>query len=216
MDKVGNEMTTKEHFLNVLESRKSIRIYDENVKISKEEMTELLGAAIKAPSSVNLQPWRFVVIESDEAKSTLAPLASFNQNQVKTSSAVIAVFADMNNLDYLEEIYGKAVELGLMPEEVKENQVPAIRGLLSGISNQQNKETILIDGGLVSMQLMLTAKAFGYDTNPIGGFDKENIAEAFGLEKERYVPVMLISIGKANEAGYKSYRMPVEQVTEWK
>ncbi|WP_038485173.1 nitroreductase family protein [Shouchella lehensis] len=209
-------MTTKEHFLNVLESRKSIRIYDENVKISKEEMTELLGAAIKAPSSVNLQPWRFVVIESDEAKSTLAPLASFNQNQVKTSSAVIAVFADMNNLDYLEEIYGKAVELGLMPEEVKENQVPAIRGLLSGISNQQNKETILIDGGLVSMQLMLTAKAFGYDTNPIGGFDKENIAEAFGLEKERYVPVMLISIGKANEAGYKSYRMPVEQVTEWK
>ncbi|KQL58589.1 nitroreductase family protein [Alkalicoccobacillus plakortidis] len=209
-------MTTKEHFLNVLESRKSIRIYDENVKISKEEMTELLAAAIKAPSSVNLQPWRFVVIESDEAKSTLAPLASFNQNQVKTSSAVIAVFADMNNLDYLEEIYGKAVELGLMPEEVKENQVPAIRGLLSGISNQQNKETILIDGGLVSMQLMLTAKAFGYDTNPIGGFDKENIAEAFGLEKERYVPVMLISIGKANEAGYKSYRMPVEQVTEWK
>ncbi|RQW23110.1 nitroreductase family protein [Bacillus sp. C1-1] len=213
---MGNEMTTKEHFLNVLESRKSIRIYDENVKISKEEMTELLAAAIKAPSSVNLQPWRFVVIESDEAKSTLAPLASFNQNQVKTSSAVIAVFADMNNLDYLEEIYGKAVELGLMPEEVKENQVPAIRGLLSGISNQQNKETILIDGGLVSMQLMLTAKAFGYDTNPIGGFDKENIAEAFGLEKERYVPVMLISIGKANEAGYKSYRMPVEQVTEWK
>ncbi|GAF22893.1 LOW QUALITY PROTEIN: oxygen-insensitive NAD(P)H nitroreductase [Bacillus sp. JCM 19047] len=208
-------MTTKEHFLNVLESRKSIRIYDENVKISKEEMTELLAAAVKAPSSVNLQPWRFVVIESDEAKSTLAPLASFNQNQVKTSSAVIAVFADMNNLDYLEEIYGKAVELG-MPEEVKENQVPAIRGLLSGISNQQNKETILIDGGLVSMQLMLTAKAFGYDTNPIGGFDKENIAEAFGLEKERYVPVMLISIGKANEAGYKSYRMPVEQVTEWK
>ncbi|MED4129732.1 nitroreductase family protein [Shouchella miscanthi] len=216
MDKVKNEMTTKEHFLNVLESRKSIRIYDENVKISKEEMTELLAAAIKAPSSVNLQPWRFVVIESDEAKSTLAPLASFNQNQVKTSSAVIAVFADMNNLDYLEEIYGKAVELGLMPEEVKENQVPAIRGLLSGISDQQNKESILIDGGLVSMQLMLTAKAFGYDTNPIGGFDKENIAEAFGLEKERYVPVMLISIGKANESGYKSYRMPVEQVTEWK
>ncbi|WP_437183322.1 nitroreductase family protein [Shouchella miscanthi] len=209
-------MTTKEHFLNVLESRKSIRIYDENVKISKEEMTELLAAAVKAPSSVNLQPWRFVVIESDEAKSTLAPLASFNQNQVKTSSAVIAVFADMNNLDYLEEIYGKAVELGLMPEEVKENQVPAIRGLLSGISDQQNKESILIDGGLVSMQIMLTAKAFGYDTNPIGGFDKENIAEAFGLEKERYVPVMLISIGKANEAGYKSYRMPVEQVTEWK
>ncbi|AIF66161.1 nitroreductase family protein [Terribacillus saccharophilus] len=206
----------KEAFLQIVQDRRSIRTYDENVKISKEEMSEMLSAATKAPSSVNLQPWRFVVIESPEAKAKLAPLARFNQQQVKTSSAVIAVFADMNNLDYLEEIYGKAVENGLMPQEVKDQQVVSIRKLLSGISEQGNRETILIDGGLVSMQMMLTAKAYGYDTNPIGGFEKDQIAEAFDLDKDRYVPVMLLSIGKAADAGYKSYRMPVEQITEWK
>lgn len=57
------------------------------MKISKEEMTEILTEATLAPSSVNMQPWRFVVIESDEAKATLAPLAKFNQSQVETSSA---------------------------------------------------------------------------------------------------------------------------------
>ena len=206
----------KEAFLQIVQDRRSIRTYDENVKISKEEMSEMLTVATKAPSSVNLQPWRFVVIESPEAKAKLAPLARFNQQQVKTSSAVIAVFADMNNLDYLEEIYGKAVENGLMPQEVKDQQVVAIRNLLSGITEQQNRETILIDSGLISMQLMLTAKAYGYDTNPIGGFEKDQIAEAFDLDKDRYVPVMLLSIGKAADAGYKSYRMPVEQITEWK
>ncbi|PAE07065.1 nitroreductase family protein [Terribacillus saccharophilus] len=206
----------KETFLQIVQERRSIRTYDENVKIRKEEMAEILTVATKAPSSVNLQPWRFVVIESPEAKAKLAPLARFNQQQVKTSSAVIAVFADMNNLDYLEEIYGKAVENGLMPLEVKEQQVVSIRNLLSGITEQQNRETILIDSGLVSMQLMLTAKAYGYDTNPIGGFEKDQIAEAFDLDKDRYVPVMLLSIGKAADAGYKSYRMPVEQITEWK
>ena len=199
-----------------MQDRRSIRTYDENVKISKEEMSEMLTVATKAPSSVNLQPWRFVVIESPEEKAKLAQLARFNQQQVKTSSAVIAVFADMNNLDYLEEIYGKAVENGLMPQEVKDQQVVSIRNLLSGITEQQNRETILIDSGLISMQLMLTAKAYGYDTNPIGGFEKDQIAEAFDLDKERYVPVMLLSIGKAADAGYKSYRMPVEQITEWK
>lgn len=203
-------------FLEIMQDRRSIRTYDENVKISKEEMSEILAAATKAPSSVNLQPWRFVVIESPEAKAKLAPLAKFNQQQVKTSSAVIAVFADLNNLDYLEEIYGKAVELGLMPQDVKDKQVPSIRGLLSGISPQANKETILIDSGLVSMGIMLTAKAFGYDTCPIGGYEKDQIAEAFDLDKDRYVPVMLLSIGKAADAGYQSYRMPVEQVAEWK
>ncbi|WP_366249406.1 nitroreductase family protein [Terribacillus aidingensis] len=206
----------KEAFLQIVQDRRSIRTYDENVKISKEEMSEMLTVATKAPSSVNLQPWRFVVIESPEAKAKLAPLARFNQQQVKTSSAVIAVFADMNNLDYLEEIYGKAVEHGLMPKEVKDQQVVSILNLLSGITEQKNRESILIDSGLVSMQLMLTAKAYGYDTNPIGGYEKDQIAEAFDLDKERYVPVMLLSIGKAADAGYKSYRMPVEQITEWK
>ncbi|MFC5734678.1 nitroreductase family protein [Cytobacillus gottheilii] len=206
----------KEAFLEIMQDRRSIRTYDEKVKISKEEMSEILAAATKAPSSVNLQPWRFVVIESPEAKAKLAPLAKFNQQQVKTSSAVIAVFADLNNLDYLEEIYGKAVELGLMPQDVKDKQVPSIRGLLSGITPQANKETILIDSGLVSMGIMLTAKAFGYDTCPIGGYEKDQIGEAFDLDKDRYVPVMLLSIGKAADAGYQSYRMPVEQVAEWK
>ncbi|MNJ42370.1 putative NAD(P)H nitroreductase YodC [compost metagenome] len=74
----------------------------------------------------------------------------------------------------------------------------------------------MIDGGLVSMQLMLVARAHGYDTCPIGGFEKEQIAEAFGLDKDRYVPIMLISIGKAKDAGYQSYRLPADKVAQWK
>ncbi|TSB47936.1 nitroreductase family protein [Alkalicoccobacillus porphyridii] len=206
----------KEAFLEIVKDRRSVRTYDENIKISKEEMTEILSVATKAPSSTNIQPWRFVVIDSPEAKATLAPLAMFNQQQVTTSSAVIAVFADMNNLDYLEEIYGKAVEQGLMPEDVRDRQVPAIRGLLGSRTDQANKESILIDSGLVSMNLMLTAKAYGYDTCPIGGYEKDKIAEAFDLEKDRYVPVMLLSIGKAVDPGYASYRLPVDQIAEWK
>ena len=37
-----------------------------------------------------------------------------------------------------------------------------------------------------------------------------------GLDKERHVPVMLISIGKAADSGYPSVRLPVEKVAEWK
>ncbi|MCY9089304.1 nitroreductase family protein [Bacillus mojavensis] len=203
-------------FLEIMKGRRSIRNYDPTVKISKEEMTEILEEATTAPSSVNAQPWRFLVIDSPEGKEKLAPLASFNQTQVTTSSAVIAVFADMNNADYLEDIYSKAVELGYMPQEVKDRQIAALTAHFEKLPAQVNRETILIDGGLVSMQLMLTARAHGYDTNPIGGYDKENIAEAFGLDKERYVPVMLLSIGKAADEGYASYRLPIDTIAEWK
>ncbi|HAB32488.1 MAG TPA: nitroreductase family protein [Exiguobacterium sp.] len=207
---------TQTDFMEIVKGRRSIRNYDTNVKISKEEMTQILEEATLAPSSVNMQPWRFLVIDSEEGKATLAPLAKFNQVQVETSSAVIAVFGDMNAVDQLENIYDTAVAKGLMPQEVRDRQVPAIQGMYSSISANDLKDSILIDSGLVSMQLMLVARAHGYDTNPIGGYEKDQIAEAFGLEKERYVPVMLLSIGKAVDAGYPSVRLPINDIADWK
>lgn len=212
-------MTTTQitnNFNEIVKGRRSIKNYDQSVKISREEMEEILTVATLAPSSVNMQPWRFLVIESPEGKATLAPLARFNQNQVETSSAVIAVFGDMNNFDNAEEIYSKAVERGLMPLEVKENILKSFTGYFETISREDMKDVVLVDGGLVSMQLMLAARAYGYDTNPIGGYEKDRIAEAFGLDKDRYVPVMLVSIGKAADNGRQSVRLPINKVTEWK
>lgn len=208
--------TMTNDFKDIITGRRSIREYDPSVKISKEEMTEILTEATLAPSSVNLQPWRFLVIDSEEGKKTLKPLAMFNQRQVETSSAVIAVFVDMNSLSYIEQIYDTAVERGLMPAEVRDRQVPGIKGMLSSVPEQQMKEMNLIDAGLVSMQLMLAARAHGYDTNPIGGYEKDQIAEAYGMDKDRYQPVMLISIGKAAEKGYQSVRLPIEEIAHWK
>ncbi|AEI41723.1 nitroreductase family protein [Paenibacillus mucilaginosus] len=210
-----SEFQKTNDFKEITYGRRSVKAYDPEVKISREEMTDILEGATRAPSSVNAQPWRFVVIESQEGKEKLAPLARFNQTQVLTSSAVIAVFADMNNAEYLDEIYGKMVELGYMPQDVKEMQLKAIKNYYGQLPAADLRDVNFIDAGLVSMQLMLVARAHGYDTNPIGGYEKDKIAEAFGLDQERYQPIMLISIGKAAKEGYPSYRLPVETVTTW-
>ncbi|AIQ11052.1 NAD(P)H nitroreductase [Paenibacillus durus] len=208
--------TLNNDFTEVLTGRRSIRKYDPSVKISKEEMTQILTEATFAPSTVNMQPWRFLVIDSPEGKAALAPLARYNKQQVETSSAVIAVFGDMNSFDYAEEIYSTAVERGWMPAEVKEKQLAGINNHIAVLPPEVKREILLIDTGLVSMQLMLVARAHGYDTNPIGGYDKDKVAEAFGWDKERYVPVMLLSIGKAAEEGFSSVRLPIDKIAEWK
>lgn len=202
-------------FKEITFGRRSVKAYDPATKISREEMTEILAEASRAPSSVNMQPWRFLVVDTAEGKEKLAPLSKFNQTQVLTSSAVIAVFIDMNNGEYMEEIFGKAVELGYMPQEIKEMQMNAFKPYYENISTADLRDVNLIDAGLVSMQLMLVARAHGYDTNPIGGYEKDQIAEAFGMDKERYQPVMLISIGKSAKEGHPSYRLPVETITTW-
>ncbi|WP_017473567.1 nitroreductase family protein [Amphibacillus jilinensis] len=202
-------------FNDIVLQRRSIREYDPNVKISKDEMTDILEKTVRAPSSVNMQPWRFVVVETQEMKEKLKPLVQFNQKQLDTSSAMIAIFGDLNNFDYAEEIYGTAVERGLMPAEVKEKQLSFLTEHFGHVEPEVNKRTVLIDGGLVSMQLMLIARSHGYDTNPIGGFDREAVSELLNMDKARYLPIMLLSIGKAAEEGYQSVRLPVERITEW-
>jgi nitroreductase len=212
-------MTTEQitnDYNQIVKGRRSIKNYDKSVKISREEMEEILSMATLAPSSVNMQPWRFLVIESPEAKAKLAPLARFNQNQVETSSAVIAVFGDLKNFENVEEIFGTAVAKGFMPLEVKDQIISTYSGYYENISREAMKDVVLVDGGLVSMQLMLAARAYGYDTNPIGGYEKDKIAEAFGLDKDRYVPVMLISIGKAADNGRPSTRLLIEKVAFWR
>ncbi|MEI7024853.1 nitroreductase family protein [Paenibacillus sp. y28] len=203
-------------FREITYGRRSVKAYNPEVKISKEEMTDILMGATRAPSSINMQPWRFLVIESKEGKEKLASLAKFNQTQVLTSSAVIAVFADMKNVEYLDEIFENAVKLGYMPQDVMDMQLNFVKPYYNTISAADLRDVNLIDAGLVSMQLMLVARAHGYDTNPIGGYEKDKIAEAFDLDKDRYQPIMLISIGQAAKEGYPSYRLPIETVADWK
>ena len=83
-------------FNEILEGRKSVKGFDPDYKIPHEEMNEMIAKATKAPSSVNMQPWRFVVVESDEAKAKLRPLIQFNTNQNDTSSAMIVIFGGLN------------------------------------------------------------------------------------------------------------------------
>lgn len=203
-------------FQDIVLNRKSIRRYDENVKISREEMLTMLDEANRAPSSVNLQPWRYVVVDTNEGKEQLRPFIRFNQLQNDTSAAMILIFGDRKNYEYGKEIYGAALNAGLMPQEVHDRQLATIIPHYQNLSLNEMDNVILRDASLAAMQLMLVARAHGYDTSAIGGFEAENLAETFDLEKERYLPVLILSIGKAAESGYQSVRLSADKLTTFK
>jgi nitroreductase len=197
----------QQNFFNVIRERRSVRSYDPSVNIPREDLTEMLELATLAPSSSNMQPWRFLVIDSPELKQKLLPIA-FNQQQVVEASAVIAVLGDVESNKKAAEIYGQAVKAGMMPEETAKIFIERIQSQPPEVSRQ----ITLVDGGLISMQLMLIARAKGYDTVPMGGYDKGMFMEAFGIS-DRYVPIMLIAIGKAAKPGHPTPRLPIENVT---
>ncbi len=52
-------------FYNLIKNRESIRDYDSARPVEKEKLNRILNAGRLAPSASNRQPWRFMVISSD-------------------------------------------------------------------------------------------------------------------------------------------------------
>ncbi|WP_336784883.1 nitroreductase family protein [Paenibacillus sp. MMO-177] len=203
-------------FANIVTGRRSVKLYDEDVKIPKEELQAIIQEASLAPSSANMQPWRVIVVHSPDGKNKLRPLVQFNTRQNDTSAAMLIILGDTQSELYVEEIYNAAVEQGKMPSEVRDKQVAQIMSMFPQVPKELKIEIAKTDASLFAMQLMLVARAHGYDTNPMGGFERDQVVSAFGLDDERYVPVMILSIGKAKVAGHESVRLPSEEITFWR
>lgn len=197
--------------LDVLKARASVKEYDTNAPISKEELTELLDLAAKAPSAWNLQHWHFTVFHSDESKAELLPVA-YNQKQIVESSAVVAILGDLKANENGEEVYAELASQGYITDEIKQTLLGQINGAYQ--SEQFARDSAFLNASLAAMQLMIAAKAKGYDTCAIGGFNKEQFQKQFDIS-ERYIPVMLISIGKAVKPAHQSNRLPLSKVSTW-
>ena len=194
----------------VIKERHSVRKYDSTYNISQEEIKDMLKEATQAPSSSNLQPWRFIVIQDQEAKKELRAIAN-NQEQVETASAVIAVLGDKEMYKSVETVYRSAYEAGLMDEANMNRLIEGTNKTYPFAPEEVLKNIASFDAGLVSMQLMLIAKDRGYDTVPMGGFDKDKFVKMFNVS-DRLFPIVLISVGKAAAPAFNTTRLLLEDV----
>ena len=94
--------------LEEIKKRKSVRSYSEE-KISDETLNEILEAGRLAPSWVNVQPWKFIVIRDEKTKELLYK-ASGEQKQVLGANVIIACVADMEAWE--KKNFGAVLEKG--------------------------------------------------------------------------------------------------------
>jgi len=197
----------------IMQERKSVRKYNAKTKISRETIGQLLQDAISAPSSSNMQPWRFIVIDDKEIQKNIN-FFSFNQEQIETASAIIAVIGDIEMYVNAEEIYAKNAELGYMPEEIAKKLGQDALAMYGSASTKTLENIVHFDAGLVSMQIMLLAKEMGYDTVPMGGFDKTKFAEYMELPANE-IPILLLAIGEAAAPAYGSSRLSIDRIVRF-
>jgi nitroreductase len=161
--------------------------------ISDGDLEEILRAGLEAPSSYNLQPWRFVVVRDGSQRRKLR-MAAMNQQKVEEAPVVIVACGDtLGWREDLEEVIRLGQEHGIGGDawaQRKRKNVTADLGSHPNISMWVVKQTMI-----AATTMMWMAEALGYDTGPMEGFDEEEVRTALGIP--RHVRVLfLLAIGR--------------------
>lgn len=184
-----------------LENRYTAKRYDASKRISSEDLAVIYEATRLSASSINSQPWKFIVIESDAAKQrfhdTFANKFQFNQPHAKSASHII-LFA--HNPHYTRDDYAKVVDKGIADGRTKvEDREQAFAGFaFAELNTDQNGNTATWTKSQTYLALGNTLHVLsrlGIDSTTMEGVDSELIGEIFKEELGGFVCEVALAMG---------------------
>lgn len=178
----------------ILRDRRATPSFDGS-PISDDDLEQILYAGIQAPSSYNLQPWRFVVVRSDEGKRRLRA-ACYNQGKVEEASVVIVACGDADgwrngDLDEMLKLGRQGGMSESYAEQAKVN-IPNYLGNHPNMPMWLNRQVMC-----AFTHMMLMAESLGFDTAPMEGFEEQKVKESLKLPLS-YAVVALLAVGRLN------------------
>lgn len=176
---------------DAVNARRAVKKYDPAHKLSEAELNKLVESAILSPTSFNIQNWRFVAVTDPALRAELRK-AAWDQAQVTEASVLFVLTADLKAWDKQPERYWRNA-----PAATRDWLVGAIRQFYQGREQVQRDEAMR-SVGLAGQTLMLAAKAMGYDSCPMIGFDPDAVAKLINLPADHVIG-MMIAVGKGIE-----------------
>ncbi len=191
--------------VQAIKSRRSVKHYDDDYQISDEQVEELLSLAMLSPTAFNIQNWRFVVVKNKELRKKIRA-AAWDQAQVTEASLLIVLCADLKAWDKNPQRYWHNAD-----QQVQDFILPAIDQYYRGKASVQRDEAMR-SCGIAAQTLMLAAKAMGYDSCPMDGFDFEQVSELINLPEDHVVTMFVVIGKKIQEAWPRGGQLPMEAV----
>ncbi len=174
-------------FLAMMERRYSCRKYQDKA-VAREDLMKIVEAGRLTPSACNSQPWKFLVIDSDEAKEKLCDALVFPDGltgcpwRASVPAFLVLCECEAKIVKKAAEHYGSTQRFA--PGDV----------------------------GAAAMNMCHAAMALGLDTCILGMLDQKKMEQHFGVPEGVDVR-MAIAVGyAADEAPAEKKRKPLEEV----
>ncbi|WP_261883258.1 nitroreductase family protein [Vibrio pelagius] len=208
-----------------LNTRYTAKKYDADKRISAEDMEIIKEALRLSASSINSQPWKFIIIESDEAKQrfhdTFENMHQFNQPHAKEASHTILFAHDPK---FTKEKFAKRVDAEVSSGHLPADMYDTFMGAYAfadmntdeqGFNGNWTKAQVYIALG----NILHTLARLGIASTPMEGVDSALIGEKFAEELEGHVVDVALAIGYHKDGedynhGLPKARLALEQVVE--
>lgn len=175
-------------FKELIEKRRSIRSYAENVSVTEDDVKAMIYAAQQAPSWKNSETGRYYIAVSPEMieKIRTECFAEYNRNNTKNVGALIVTAYAANRSGFERD--GSA-------------------------TNERGNEWGAYDLGLQNMNLIMAAKDIGFDTLIMGLRDSAKLHEILGIPEDQNV-MSVIAVGKRTADPEKPVRKNFEDIVK--
>lgn len=174
-------------FLKLMQTRYTTKYYNPDKKIPQDIFAKILECARLAPSAVNIQPWKFIVLDSQETRQKLLEaVPDFNQQRYLGADKVVLLCA-RNKIDasHIEALTKKMVIDGRCNEERAAIDVEHSASYAKG--REAIESTIAWTGKQIYIALttfLYAAASYGVDSTPIEGIDIKKIDKLLNLEEK--------------------------------
>jgi len=210
--------------LEALFHRRAVKAF-ESVEIPQALREQILDAARHAPSSFNMQPYRFFWVESAARKASVAKLC-LGQMPAETASALVVAVGDIGSLAATAQAQSEWMHRnGFSDAKVRDYErtaklgrilfMPGPFGIFGAFKwtifrlvnfwktmgmpplfRQAVFKWATKSTSLACQNLMIAAEALGLNTCPMEGFDGRRLSKFLGLSTRYHEIVMVIAIGK--------------------
>ncbi|WP_028108346.1 oxygen-insensitive NAD(P)H-dependent nitroreductase NfsB [Ferrimonas futtsuensis] len=196
----------------IVQSRYSTKEFDGSKTIPAELFDQVKALLRFSPSSVNSQPWHFVIADSEEGRQRIAKgtqgFFAFNEAKVLNASHVVLFCAKTGiDDDYTQHLLDTEESDGRFAQPEHKEMAHMGRSTFVNIHRFDLKDAqhwmekqLYLNMGTV----LLGAAALGIDALPIEGLDTKVLNEEFGLLEKGYTAVAMVALGYRKDSDFNA------------
>lgn len=192
--------------LDILKTRYTCKAYDPTRKIDEVTFNTLTECLRLTPSSINIQPWQFLIATTEATKARIANAMTggdaHNVPKVMNASHVL-IFCTRTQIDetHLNKIMDSEQQAGRFKDETSRQ---ARQSLCQNYLTAYAKTPILMSSWadeqlfIALGQLLMSAQMLRVSATPVGGFDKATLDAEFGLADKGLRSTVIALLGYAS------------------